>query len=143
MRWRPGGVSDDIEDQRGQGFGGGGPGIRIGLGGAAVLLVLSLLTGQNFFALLGGGDGGVAPDAGPGEPAPYQSTPQEDELVQFVSFVLDDVQATWTKMLPAAGRSYRHAKLVLFTDGVRSGCGNAESAMGPFYCAVDEKVYID
>jgi hypothetical protein len=142
MRWRPGGVSSDVEDQRGQGFGGGGgPGIRIGLGGAVLLLVLSLATGKNFFAILGGD--GTVPDTGTGEPAPYQSTPEENELVQFVSFVLDDVQDTWTKELPAAGKSYRRAKLVLFTDGVRSGCGNAESAMGPFYCPVDEKVYID
>ncbi len=143
MRWTPGGVSSDVEDQRGgRGFG-GGPGIRIGLGGALLLLVLSLVTGQNFFAILGGGDGGVT-DTGSGEPAPYQSTPEEDRLVQFVSFVLDDVQDTWAKMLPeAGGRTYRRAKLVLFTDGVRSGCGMAESAMGPFYCPIDEKVYVD
>ena len=140
MRWRPGGVSSDLEDRRGQGFG-GGPGIRIGLGGAVVLLVLSLVTGQNFFAILGQGDGTV--NEGDGQPAPYQSTPEENQLVQFVSFVLDDVQDTWAKLLPAAGRDYRRAKLVLFTDSVSSACGNAASAMGPFYCPLDEKVYVD
>ena len=145
MRWRPGGVSSDIEDQRGEGAGGGrGPGIRIGLGGAVVLLVLSVVTGRNFFAILGQ-DGGTVDDAQYDDraPAPYQSTPAENELVQFVSFVLDDVQDTWTRTLPDAGRPYRRAKLVLFTDTVRSGCGYAESAMGPFYCPLDEKVYID
>jgi len=118
----------------------GGSGIRIGLGGAAVLLVLSLVTGQNFFALLGNfvdtGGGGQAT-------APYQSSPDEDKLVEFVSFVLDDVQGTWEKAFPIAGKNYRHTKLVLFTDNVRSGCGFAETAMGPFYCPADEKVYID
>ena len=143
MRWRPGGVSPDVEDRRGQGSG-GRPGIRIGLGGAVLLLVLSLATGQNFFAILDQGGGSV--DDAPyedGDRAPYRPAPGEDELVQFVSFVLDDAQATWTRILPASGHEYRHAKLVLFTDTVRSGCGSGEAAMGPFYCPVDEKVYID
>jgi len=144
MRWTPGGVSDDVEDRRGAGFPGGGrPGIRIGLGGLAVLVVLSLVTGRNFLALLEPTSGPVDAPYDESAPAPYQSSPAEDQLVQFVSFVLDDAQATWTRLLPGAGREYRHAKLVLFTDGVRSGCGDAESAMGPFYCPLDEKVYID
>ena len=141
MRWRPGGVSSDIEDRRGQGFG-GGTGIRIGLGGAAVLLVLSLVTGQNFFAILEQSGGSV--DVGGGQDGgQYQSSPEENEQVQFVSFVLDDVQGTWQKLLPASGRDYRKAKLVLFTDATQSACGVGQSAMGPFYCPLDEKVYID
>jgi predicted metalloprotease len=65
-------------------------------------------------------------------------------LVQFVSFVLDDTQNTWTQILPEqAGRPYHHAKLVLFRDYTQSGCGGAQSATGPFYCPQDEKVYID
>jgi predicted metalloprotease len=71
---------------------------------------------------------------------PIESTPEEDERVQFVSFVLDDAQGTWAKLLP--GR-YHPAKLVLFWERVQSGCGTAESAMGPFYCPLDEKAYID
>jgi uncharacterized protein len=137
MRWTPGDRSEDLEDRRGEGGGPGFPGgIRVGLGGVAVLFVLSLLTGRNFLALL---------DTGPDAPSdqPYQSSPEEERLVQFVSFVLDDAQGTWERLLPASGRQYRHAKLVLFTDSVRSGCGWGESAMGPFYCPVDEKVYID
>jgi predicted metalloprotease len=143
MRWTPGGRSEDLEDQRGTGGGPmlGGTGLRIGAGGAILLLVLSLVTGQNFFALLGnvidvGSQGGETS-------APYQSTPEEDKLVEFVSFVLDDVQGTWERTFPIAARNYRHTKLVLFTDTVRSGCGFAETAMGPFYCPEDEKVYID
>src|SRR3954468_9913181 len=108
MRWTPGGRSSDLEDRRGssgRGFGGGG--MRIGLGGAAVLLVLSLVFKQNFFALLGG-DG-----AGGGEPTasgPVASTPDEDKRVQFVSFVLDDAQATWERLFKARGQQYEHAK---------------------------------
>jgi predicted metalloprotease len=65
-------------------------------------------------------------------------------MVQFVSFVLDDVQSTWTKILPEqADTTYHHAKLVLFRNEINSGCGGAEAATGPFYCPQDEKVYID
>jgi predicted metalloprotease len=149
MRWRPGGVSDDLEDRRGEGGGGGfggrgGPGIRVGLGGIAVLLVLSVLTGRNFLALLdGSGQIGGGDSVDQGQQEPYQPAPGEQELVQFVSFVLDDAQGVWTRELPALGAQYRRAKLVLFTNAVRSGCGIGESAMGPFYCPLDEKVYID
>src|SRR5215471_5536296 len=140
MRWRRDGISSDIEDERGQGGGGGMRlgGFHVGLGGLAVLVVLSLVTGRNFLTLL---DSGPVVDSQ--NPQPYQAGPGEQEEVEFVSFVLDDAQDTWTRMLPAAGRSYRHAKLVLFTDSVQSGCGIGESAMGPFYCPLDEKVYID
>ena len=150
MRWTPGGPSDDLEDRRDEGGGpgpafGGGSGIRIGLGGIAVLFVLSMLTGQNLLGLLGPLLGGIqgGGDDGGGARAPHQSSAAEDEMVQFVSFVLDDSQAVWTKVMPSVGRQYRNAKLVLFTDRVRSGCGFAEAAMGPFYCPADEKVYID
>jgi predicted metalloprotease len=143
MRWTPGGVSGDIEDRRGAGFGGGRPGLRVGLGGLAVLVVLSLVTGRNFLALLEPGGGAVDAPYDQSEAPPYQSSPAENRLVQFVSFVLDDAQTTWQRLLPSVGRDYRRAKLVLFTDGVRSGCGDAEAAMGPFYCPLDEKVYID
>jgi hypothetical protein len=69
---------------------------------------------------------------------------QEQPMVQFISFVLDDTQKTWEQILPQqAGKPYRHAKLVLFRNYTQSGCGNAQSATGPFYCPADEKVYID
>jgi uncharacterized protein len=67
-----------------------------------------------------------------------------DREKQFIAFVLDDAQKTWERILPQqGGANYRHAKLVLFTDYTDSGCGEAQSATGPFYCPQDEKVYID
>ena len=148
MKWTPGGESQDIEDRRdesGEGDGGGFQfgGMHIGIGGAIVLLILSFVFKQNFFALLGGGTGG-----GPGPAAVSQPNPARDEaekpLVQFVSFVLDDTQKTWTLILPEqSDKTYRHAKLVLFRGYTQSGCGSAQSATGPFYCPEDEKVYID
>jgi predicted metalloprotease len=68
---------------------------------------------------------------------------QEQPEVQFVTFVLNDTQKTWQEILPAEGVPYRHAKLVLFRNATFSGCGRAQAATGPFYCPVDEKVYID
>ena len=146
MRWTPGGTSDDIEDRRDQSGGGGGfgfGGMRLGLGGLLILFVLSLIFRQNFFALLGGGEG---PSTGSTVSGPPDTARDEAEkpLVQFVSFVLDDTQKTWEQLLPQqAGVPYRHAKLVLFRNSTESGCGGAESATGPFYCPADEKVYID
>jgi predicted metalloprotease len=83
--------------------------------------------------------GGVAP-AGDTSAPPTASTPEEEKLVQFVSFVLDDAQDTWTQLL---GDRYDRAKLVLFRDAVGSACGFAQSATGPFYCPGDRRVYID
>jgi hypothetical protein len=142
MKWMPGGESGDIEDRRNEGGGGfqfGGA--HIGIGGAIVLLILSFIFRTNLFTLLGGGsiDSGTAVS----QPDPARDA-AEKPLVQFVSFVLDDVQNTWTQLLPQqTGTPYRHAKLVLFRDSTQSGCGGAESATGPFYCPEDEKVYID
>jgi predicted metalloprotease len=113
--------------------------MRIGLGGAVVLLVLSLVFKQNFFALLSGGADSSTPSAA----GPVQSTPEEDKEVQFVSFVLDDAQATWERLLQARGQSYEHATLVLFRDAIQSACGFAQTASGPFYCPGDQKIYID
>jgi len=144
MRWSPGGQSEDIEDRRDEGGGGGGfqfGGLHIGIGGALVLLILSVIFKTNIFALLGGGTG----DSGTtvSQPDPSRDA-AEQPLVQFVSFVLDDTQNTWTQILPQqTGLPYRHAKLVLFRNDTQSGCGGAESATGPFYCPEDEKVYID
>jgi uncharacterized protein len=147
MRWTPGGTSEDVEDRRDEGGGGGGGfgfgGMHLGVGGVVVLIILSIIFKQNFFAMLGGGRA-----VSPGPVAVSRPNPARDAaekpMVQFVSFVLDDTQRTWGKVLPEqAGTAYRHAKLVLFRDFTESGCGGAESATGPFYCPVDEKVYID
>ena len=140
MQWNPGGISSDIEDRRGQSGGGGFGGRHIGIGGALVLLVLSLLFHRNLFSIFTGDSGYEQSVAASGP----DSTAAENTEVQFVSFVLDDVQRTWEKLLPAeGGRQYRHAKLVLFRDSIDSACGEAQSATGPFYCPDDEKVYLD
>ena len=139
MRWTPGGRSSDLEDRRGSGGGFGGGGMRIGLGGAAVLLVLSLIFKQNFFALVGADGQGSEPTAS----GPVATTPEEEKRVDFVSFVLDDAQATWERIFRERGQTYQHAKLVLFRDAIQSACGFAEAATGPFYCPGDGRVYID
>lgn len=141
MRWTPGGQSDDIEDRRGEGGGGGGiGGMHIGIGGFLILLVLSLVFKRDFFSLLGGQ--GVATGPALSQPDPQRDA-REQPTVQFVSFVLDDVQKTWTGIFQEKGATYPHAKLVLFRDATYSGCGTAQAATGPFYCPADQKVYID
>src|SRR5262252_10084433 len=137
MRWENRGRSSNLEDRRGQsggGFGGGfgfglGPRLpfRLGLGGTIALVVLGLVA-RGLFS----GSGGSGSSSG-----------EDEQLVDFVSFVFDDVQATWTSDFARRGERYQDAKIVLFTDEVDSGCGYAESAMGPFYCPADRKVYID
>lgn len=169
--WTPGGVSSDVEDRRdssgggaggggGFGFGGGGGG-GIGIIGFVILLVISLVTGRNFLgSLLSGGGGsqgssystqGSANQTGSQEGSPAYApsrTPRahpagEDRDVQLISFVLDDAQKTWTGIFQSMGRPYRRAKLVLYRGQTYSGCGQARSQTGPFYCPQDEKIYID
>src|SRR5688500_14002166 len=142
MRWTPGRMSRNIEDRSGAGGGGiGMMGRGLGLGGV-VLLVLSLLFGQDL--LEGTSDApATATSEGAVNSDSLDRTPDERRVRQFVSFVLDDVQETWTTVLPRYGTPYRDAKLVLFRDGVRTACGNMPSAAGPFYCPRDETGYLD
>jgi predicted metalloprotease len=145
MDWTPGGVSNDIEDRRNESGGGGGfSGFGLphfSIGGILLLGILSLIFHRNLFTLfMGGGSVSDRPAVSSG---PVSGDAQNTE-VQFVSFVLDDVQNTWQNLLPAqTGKQYRHAKLVLFRDSIDSPCGLAQSATGPFYCPEDEKVYLD
>ena len=150
MDWTPGGMSEDVEDRRNDSGGGGGfscgGGGGIGIVGFLVLLVLSLVTGRNFLgAFLSGGGSGVAPQQAQTGPRQAGTTGQagEDRDAQLVSFVLDDVQKTWTQIFAQSGRPYRHAKLVLYRGATYSGCGTARASTGPFYCPADQKVYID
>ena len=147
MRWTRGERSENVEDRRdessGAGFPMGASVSHLGIGGFLLLLVLSAVFGQNFFSILEDGSN-TSVNVDPTErDISKRSSPQDEELVDFVSFVLDDVQHTWTRELPKLGQQYHDAKLVLFTDAIRSGCGFAQSAMGPFYCPIDHKVYID
>jgi predicted metalloprotease len=118
----------------------GGLGKGLGIGGTVIVLALSLLTGRNLF-----NDLGVEPGAatGTGSPMTPQDSAREETEVQFVSFVLDDNDSTWQKVLARYNQPYTAPKLVLFRNSTQSGCGYAQSAMGPFYCPVDQKIYID
>ncbi len=156
MDWTPGGMSSDVEDRRGSSGGGGGFGFGggggLGIVGFVVLLVISLVTGRNFIgSYLSGGSSASQTQAqrGPDQTGSQQaggrgySAEGGDREGQLVSFVLDDVQKTWTGIFEGEGRTYRHAKLVLYRDATYSGCGTARATTGPFYCPADEKVYID
>ncbi len=135
MRWQPRGRSSNLEDRRGR----GGGAMKLGAGGIVILLVLSLLTGRNLLD-----DGGAALTTGTGNGAltPADSA-AEEKTVEFVSFVLDDAQENWGRIFAQAGGSYRDARLVLFRDAVQSQCGVGQSGMGPFYCPLDETIYLD
>jgi uncharacterized protein len=133
MRWSPGGRSSNLEDRRGSSFGG-----PIGIGGGLITLILALIFGPQVLSNGGQDQTGQAN----GEVAPADSA-REEPMVQFVSFIIDDVQNTWSGTFNREGERYQPAKLVLFRDGTESGCGVAQSAMGPFYCPVDQRVYLD
>jgi predicted metalloprotease len=143
MRWTPGGSNDDVEDRRDESGGGGfrPGGLHVGLGGIVVLFILSLIFKRDFLSLVSTGSVGTGGTT-VSQPDPARDQ-QEKPLVDFVTFVLNDTQNTWSQVLPAQGVPYRHAKLVLFRDSYDSACGAAQSATGPFYCPEDEKVYID
>jgi hypothetical protein len=145
MRWRNPRRSGNIEDRRGmrvpmKAVGGG-------IGGLILLIVI---------VLVGGGDPGMIFNDGinsntgvnnPGSPSYYEGTTsiseEERQLADFVSIVLADTEDTWNEIFASASLDYREPTLVLFSGAVESGCGLAQSAVGPFYCPLDEKVYID
>lgn len=138
-------MSSNIEDRRGAGGGGFsfGRGPQVGCGGAIILLVLSLLTGKNFFTFFDGSGGTGPAPAGPTSTAPVEQTPEEQRTAQFMSFVLDDAQKTWKEVLQQEGVQYPDAVMVLFRDVTPTACGTGQAASGPFYCPGDQKVYLD
>lgn len=150
MKWDDFRQSDNVEDRRGSSGGGGGP-IRIGgagglgLGGIVVVLLISYFTGISPQTLLGGlemiNGGGSGPTISqPEEP----SAPPSDRVGTFVAKVLGSTEDTWTTIFQdQVGSNYEAPRLVLFTGGTRSACGAADSAMGPFYCPNDQRVYLD
>jgi len=136
MKWKGREGSGNIEDRRGMST--GRMAVGGGIGTIVVLLVVLLLGGDPVQLLDSIQQGG--PTAETGQSA---TTPEEDEMAQFVSVVLKDTETIWSKIFEQSGSSYRQPKLVLFRDQVQSACGFASAASGPFYCPGDEKVYID
>ncbi|MCL4146264.1 UNVERIFIED_CONTAM: hypothetical protein GTU68_053933, partial [Idotea baltica] len=144
MRWRGNRRSDNIEDQRHMRSSGLSAARGGGFKGTAIAVVAigayGLMTG-NLGAILGGlGLQGapVTQSAGP-----LKQTASEQELADFVAVILADTEETWTTLFKKRGLTYKKPRLVLFRDSVKSACGMAQSAMGPFYCPGDQKVYID
>lgn len=141
MKWEGRRQSENVEDRRGMG-GGGGPKMAMGGGlGLIVVVLLVAFLGGDPSALLEqiGTSGGQVMEggAGPG------SNPEQDELASFVGVVLADTEDVWNQLFRQQGDRYQEPKLVLFSGQVRSACGFASSASGPFYCPADRNVYID
>ena len=146
MKWEGNRQSDNVEDRRAEGGGGGfrgrgGGGRSIGLGSIVIALVAGWALGINPLTSLGvlsGGD--MAPVS---QQAPAQRPPADDRMAQFVSTVLADTEDVWRDVFKQGGAQYQEPKLVLFRGATPTACGTGESAMGPFYCPGDQKVYID
>lgn len=136
MRWKGERQSQNVEDRRG-----GVRGAAIGGGGVIIVLLIAMLFGADPRALLEQ-IGGTTALQTPGGGA-HTSSPEEEELKQFVSVVLAETEDVWNAQFQAMGRTYEEPTLVLFTGSVESACGNASAAVGPFYCPGDKKLYID
>lgn len=133
MRWQGRRTSSNVEDRRGMSGG------KIAVGGGIGTVVIALI-----IFLLGGNPGDLLNQfQAVNSPQTTMSAEQEDEMAQFVSVVLADCEDVWTKIFNESGKTYRKPMLVLYTSQVNSACGMAGSASGPFYCPLDEKVYID
>ncbi len=150
MKWTPGTENDDVIDQRGDDGGGrrgGGFGAMHLTGGGLVALVAAVIVARVFgvdISSLLGNHGAPAP-SGPRDDRsrPPQGADPDQPLVDFVKFVMKDVQDTFEAKFRAEGQPYRRARLILFTRTVDTGCGRSSSAIGPFYCPADEHAYID
>lgn len=142
MRWSPGESRDNLEDRRGSrrsGLGGGG--LRLGLGGTLVLLVLSMIFKVDFLSLVGGGSPSMAPVEE--SSGPVTETTQEAQTVDMLNSSLNSTQRVWTPIFQEMGRQYQPATLVLFRDVYPTACGMGQAATGPFFCPADAKVYLD
>ena len=145
MKWEGQRESDNVEDARGSGGGGGGlpiGGRGLSLGGIVVALLASWAFGINPLTVLGlldgGGGGGSAPQA----QAP-NAAQSNDPGARFVKTVLASTEDVWGEYFQRAGQRYTAPHLVMFRGRYPTGCGTGEAAMGPFYCPADRKVYID
>jgi predicted metalloprotease len=158
MRWGDMRESQNVEDRTGTpGPGGGGfgfGGMKLGIGSLILIVIGSLIFGINpleILGLLGGGAPapqqtapapGYGPKTGPGTAAPSQAKPENQDTA-FSRRVLGDTEDVWTAVFKAGGTRYEPPKLVLFRGGVRSACGQASAAVGPFYCSGDRTLYLD
>jgi len=146
MEWENTPLSDNVEDRRGGGGGGlggfGGTG-GLGLGTILILTIIGYFTGIDPRMLIGGAE--VVSDMRAQAPQSQAAAPgADDKLKLFVRHVLGETEAVWADALPAqTGVSYQPATLVLYDGATQSGCGGAQAAMGPFYCPLDKKVYLD
>jgi predicted metalloprotease len=141
VKWTRGTQNADVVDVRGR----RGSAARLGGGGAAAVIVVYLVArvfGVDISGLVGGGGGG-APAGSPSEPAPPSGPDPEAAQVDFIRFVMKDIQDTFDGLYRQAGKQYRRAQLLVFRDAIDTRCGRSSSAIGPFYCPGDEKAYID
>jgi len=152
MRWGDYRQSDNVEDRRGDSGGGmmsslGGGG-RLGIGTVIILGLLGYIFGIDPRVLIGGatlvtGLGGRSSQTAPA-PSNAPTGAPTDQMGRFVATVLAQTEDVWSQVLPAqANIRYIKPPIVLFSGSTRSGCGQAQSAMGPFYCPIDQKVYLD
>ncbi len=138
MKWQKARRSQNVEDRRGAGPARAAGGL--GLGGIAIVVVISLVLGKNPLEMLGllGEMQGVPAGQQQGPAAPV-----DDEASQFVGAILGETEDVWTPIFANSGSRYEPPRLVLFSGAVQSACGGATAAVGPFYCPGDRKVYID
>jgi len=134
MRWQLGRRSTNVEDRRGMGA---APIVGGGIGALLLSLLVALLGGDPRIIL----EQNNAPSDRPVTQSPQ--TPAQDQMADFVSVVLADTEDTWSEIFQQSGNRYVEPKLVLYSDAVESACGFARAAVGPFYCPLDQKVYID
>jgi len=141
MRWEGNRESDNVEDRR---DGGGGMpafgGRSIGIGTIVVALLGGWVLGINPLTILGLLSGGSPAQV---QQAPARHPPADDKMARFVSTVLADTEDVWTDVFRQQGGTYQKPHLVLFRGATPTACGTGQSAMGPFYCPADRKVYID
>ncbi|QIL78820.1 metalloprotease [Diaphorobacter sp. HDW4A] len=146
MRWEGNRESSNVEDRRGEGGGGGGGGMiggrSIGIGTVVIALIGWGVFGINPLTTIGMLSGGGQPQVQQ-QQGPAKAPPADDSQAKFVSTVLASTEDVWTKIFQQGGAQYREPKLVLFRGAVPTACGTGQSAMGPFYCPGDQKVYLD
>ena len=140
-------ISSNIEDRRGQGGGGVGMGSGgLGLGAIIIVFAISYFTGINPAVLMGGAEM-IARNSNSSYTQPASTGPAanpNDPMRKFLSHVLGSTEDVWATILPRQeGVDYTPATLVLYDGATRSSCGGARAAMGPFYCPLDKKVYLD